>query len=45
MDGMGEAAREEIYTLFPELRETSGLRAYQAARRSLKRHEARLLVE
>lgn len=45
MDGMGEAAREEIFTLFPELRETSGLRAYQAARRSLKRHEARLLVE
>lgn len=45
MDGMGAAAREEICTLFPELREAEGLRAYQAARRSLKRHEARLLVE
>jgi VCBS repeat-containing protein len=45
MDGMGEASREEIYTLFPELRDKAGIAAYQAARRSLKRHEARLLVE
>jgi Ca2+-binding RTX toxin-like protein len=44
LDGMGDASREEIYMLFPELRERSGIEAYQAARRSLKRHEARLLV-
>ena len=45
MDGMGETVREEIYSLFPELRDKAGIEAYQAARRSLKRHEARLLVE
>ncbi|MET4129631.1 Hint domain-containing protein [Roseovarius sp. MBR-6] len=45
MDGMGASSREEIYTLFPELRDKAGIDAYQAARRSLKRHEARLLVE
>ncbi|MDZ7709661.1 MAG: Hint domain-containing protein [Roseovarius sp.] len=44
LGGMGDASREEIYTLFPELREATGIEAYQAARRSLKRHEARLLV-
>ncbi|MFB9149462.1 Hint domain-containing protein [Roseovarius ramblicola] len=45
LDAMGDATREEIFTLFPELRESAGIEAYQAARRSLKRHEARLLVE
>ena len=45
MDGMGKAQRNEIYELFPELKEAAGLEAYQAARRSLKSHEARLLVE
>ncbi len=45
LDGMGDASREEIFTLFPELRESTGVEAYQAARRSLKHHEARLLVE
>jgi Ca2+-binding RTX toxin-like protein len=45
LDGMGDASREEIFTLFPELRDTAGIEAYHAARRSLKRHEARLLVE
>lgn len=44
MDGMGAAQRDEIYDLFPELRAIEGLEAYQAARRSLKRHEAQLLV-
>lgn len=44
MDGMGDAQRAEIYTLFPELRGPDGIDAYQAARRSLKRHEARLLA-
>jgi ABC-type branched-subunit amino acid transport system ATPase component len=44
LDGMGAAQRDEIYDLFPELRAIEGLEAYQAARRSLKRHEAQLLV-
>lgn len=45
MDGMGTEQRDEIYALFPTLRETEGLKSYQAARRSLKKHEARLLVK
>ena len=45
LDGMGSAQRDEIYDLFPELRDIKGLEAYQAARRSLKRHEAQLLVK
>jgi hypothetical protein len=45
LDGMGTEQRDEIFELFPELREAEGLSAYQAARRSLKKHEARLLVE
>ncbi|WP_371223845.1 Hint domain-containing protein [Roseovarius sp. 2305UL8-3] len=45
MDGMGLEQRDEIYTLFPELREEGGLNSYQAARRSLKKHEAKLLVK
>ncbi|SLN09796.1 Bifunctional hemolysin/adenylate cyclase precursor [Roseovarius gaetbuli] len=45
LDGMGSAQRDEIYDLFPELRDVKGLEAYQSARRSLKRHEAQLLVK
>ncbi|WP_167853580.1 tandem-95 repeat protein [Roseovarius aestuariivivens] len=45
LDGMGQAQKTEIFELFPELREADGIKAYQAARRSLKKHEARLLVE
>ncbi len=45
MDGMGQSQRDEIYDLFPELRDAGGLGAYQAARRSLKKHEAKLLVK
>lgn len=45
LDGMGVEQRDEIFELFPELRDAQGLTAYQAARRSLKKHEARLLVE
>jgi len=45
MDGMGQSQRDEIYDLFPELRDAEGLGAYQAARRSLKKHEAKLLVK
>ncbi len=45
LDAMGDAQRKEIFELFPELSEAEGLKAYTAARRSLKRHEARLLVK
>jgi len=42
---MDAESREEIFTLFPELREAEGVNAYQAARRSLKKHEAQLLTK
>ena len=45
LDGMGDAQRKEIFDLFPELQHSDGLKAYQAARKSLKRHEARLLAQ
>lgn len=44
LKGMGNAQRTEIFELFPELRSASGLAGYTAARRTLKRHEARLLT-
>ncbi|MCT4555883.1 MAG: Ig-like domain-containing protein [Pelagimonas sp.] len=44
LKGIGAAQREEIFELFPELEQTEGLEAYGAARRSLKKHEAQLLV-
>ncbi|MEB8389197.1 Hint domain-containing protein [Rhodobacteraceae bacterium KMM 6894] len=45
LDGMGVEQRDEIYHLFPELRDIAGIEAYQAARRSLKKHEAKLLTK
>ena len=42
---MGNEQRDEIFGLFPELREKEGLENYQAARKSLKKHEAKLLVK
>ncbi|SDG18976.1 Ig-like domain-containing protein [Alloyangia pacifica] len=44
LKGIGDAQRDEIFALFPELEHAEGLQAYGAARRSLKRHEAQLLV-
>lgn len=44
LDGLGNAQRSEILELFPELETTQGINDYQAARRSLKKHEAKLLV-
>ena len=41
---VGQAQRNEILTLFPELAAPSGLNGYQAARLSLKPHEAELLI-
>lgn len=45
LKGMGNAQRTEIFELFPELKTEAGLNDYQAARRTLKKHEARLLVK
>ncbi len=42
--GIGSEQRDEILELFPELKTREGLEGYHAARRSLKRHEAQLLV-
>jgi len=42
---MGNAQRTEIFDLFPDLKTPAGLEDYQAARRTLKRHEALLLVK
>lgn len=44
LSGMDAAQRAELLELFPELQTRQGLAGYQAARRSLKRHEAALLT-
>ncbi|HBS49330.1 MAG TPA: type I secretion protein, partial [Rhodobacteraceae bacterium] len=44
LSGIASEQRDEILELFPELATPEGLNDYEAARRSLKRHEARLLV-
>lgn len=44
LKGMGNAQRNEIFELFPDLKTAAGLNDYAAARRTLKKHEARLLV-
>jgi len=41
---IGDAQKAEIFELFPELQSPSGVGAYGAARRSLKKHEAVLLT-
>jgi len=43
--GIGNAQRQEIFELFPELATQDGIAGYTAARRSLKRHEAKLITE
>jgi Ca2+-binding RTX toxin-like protein len=43
LGGMGNAQRNEIFELFPELKTREGVENYSAARRTLKRHEAALL--
>ena len=43
LGGMGNAQRAEIFDLFPELKTRAGLEDFQAARKTLKRHEAALL--
>lgn len=43
--GIGDAQRQEILELFPELATQDGIEAYASARRSLKKHEAKLLTK
>tara|TARA_R110002124_G_scaffold42410_2_gene130513 strand:+ start:69 stop:3326 length:3258 start_codon:yes stop_codon:yes gene_type:complete len=45
LKGLGKAQREEIFAIFPELREREGREGYSAARRMLKRQEAELLLK
>ena len=42
---MEKAAREELLSIFPELATDRGLKAYEAARISLRRHEARAVFQ
>ncbi|UWR20910.1 cadherin-like domain-containing protein [Sulfitobacter sp. S190] len=42
--GVGDASLQEILELFPELATRSGIDAYASARRSLKKHEAKLIT-
>ncbi|MDN5787942.1 Hint domain-containing protein [Pseudorhodobacter sp.] len=44
LKGMGNAQRNEIFEIFPELKTEEGRESYAAARRTLKKHEAKLLV-
>ncbi|WP_254796945.1 Hint domain-containing protein [Sulfitobacter albidus] len=43
--GVGDASREEILELFPELATQEGIDAYASARKSLKKHEAKLITK
>ena len=44
LKGVGNAQRNEIFELFPELKTREGIDGYIAARRSLKKHEAVLIT-
>lgn len=44
LDGVQDAQRNEIFKLFPSLKNKRGIDAFDAARRSLKRHEAALFL-
>lgn len=45
LKGIGNAQRTEIFELFPELEKVEGLEEYAAARRTLKKHEAKILIK
>ncbi len=45
LKGIGNAQRQELFELFPELRTAGGIDSYGAARKTLRRHEAALLRE
>lgn len=44
LNGMDMAQRSEIFDLFPALKTQTGIATYATARRTLKRHEAQLIV-
>ncbi len=43
LKGVGQAQRDEIFALFPELATHDGIQSYASARRVLRKHEAALL--
>lgn len=43
--GVGDTSREEILELFPELATREGIDSYTAARRSLKKNEAKVVLK
>jgi hypothetical protein len=43
--GVGDEQRSEIFEIFPELATREGIDRYTSARRSLKKHEAKLLTK
>lgn len=45
LQGLVDAQRDELFELFPDLRQAEGVENYIAARKTLKRHEARLLLK
>ena len=45
LKGIGNAQRNEIFELFPDLKGTQGREAYSSARLTLKKHEAKLLFQ
>jgi len=45
LKGIGNSQRNEIFDLFPELETKAGLENYHSARKSLKKHEAKLLLK
>ena len=45
LKGIGNAQRNEIFELFPQLETAEGIEDYTAARRTLKAHEAKMLVK
>ncbi|MEJ6398293.1 Hint domain-containing protein [Yoonia sp. 208BN28-4] len=44
LKGVGQAQRDEILSLFPDLADQGALEAYGSARKTLKRHEAKILT-
>ena len=44
LEGLHDAQRNEIFTLFPELHSAEGLQQFQSARTVVKKFEARLLM-
>ncbi len=44
LQGIDADQRDEIFTLFPELRKIDGLTAYHASRATVRKHEARFVI-